>query len=64
MAENAKKPEEQKKTLSLDPSKFKISDNGQVVVTDPAFVEAMRAATSNDDNGNGHGIGIGVTVEF
>lgn len=64
MADDAKKPEEQKRTISLDPSKFKISENGQVVVTDPAFVEAMRTAASNEENASGHGVGVGVVVEF
>lgn len=64
MTDKEKKVDEQKRTISLDPSKFKISENGQVVVTDPAFVEAMRTAAANDEDTNGHGVGVGVVVEF
>jgi hypothetical protein len=56
-----KEPEEQKLTIILDPSKFTINAEGQVIVTDPAFVEALRAAIINEE-AQGHGVGFGVVV--
>lgn len=53
--------EEQKRTIILDPSKFTISADGQVIVTDPAFVEALRAAIINE-GAQEHGVGVGVVV--
>lgn len=63
MADEMNPTEVQKPRITLDPSKFSISADGQVVVTDPAFVEALRAAATTED-ANGHGIGVGVVVEF
>ncbi|HEU5379360.1 MAG TPA: hypothetical protein VFV38_28390 [Ktedonobacteraceae bacterium] len=63
MADEIKKPEEQKPRITLDPSKFSIGADGQVVVTDPAFVDALRTAAATEE-GNGHGVGVGVVVEF
>jgi hypothetical protein len=61
MAEEQKQPEEQKRTIILDPSKFTISADDQVVVTDPAFVEALRAASANEEDlGHGGGVGVGI----
>ncbi len=61
MTDEQKQPEEQKRTIMIDPSKFTISEDGQVVVTDPAFAEALRAASLDEENqGHGGGVGIGV----
>ena len=56
-------PEEQKLTIVLDPSKFTINADGQVIVTDPAFVEALRAAIINEE-AQEHGVGVGVVVRL
>ena len=56
---------EQKPRIALDPSKFTINDDGQVVIADPAFAEALRtAANEEDDDNNGHGVSVGVVVSF
>lgn len=54
---------EQKPRIALDPSKFTINDEGKVVIADPAFAEALRSASSEDDDG-GHGVSVGVVVSF
>jgi len=57
---------EQKPSITLDPSKFSINDDGQVIIVDPAFAEALRTAVSEetDDDNNGHGVMVGVIVSF
>ncbi len=65
MAEEQKSPEEQKPRITLDPSKFRIDENGQVTIVDPAFADALRSAASDDtDDNNGHGVMVGVIVSF
>ena len=58
--------DEQKPRITLDPSKFTINDDGQVVIVDPTFAEALRTAASEetDDDNNGHGVMVGVIVSF
>ena len=61
MSDEQKQPEERKLTITIDPSKFMISEDGQVVVTDPAFAEALREASLDEENlGHGGGVGIGI----
>jgi hypothetical protein len=56
---------EQKPRITLDPSKFTINDDGQVVIADPAFADALRSAANDDtDDNNGHGVMVGVIVSF
>jgi len=56
---------EQKPSITLDPSKFSINNDGQVVITDPAFAEALRTAVNEDDgDNNGHGVSVGIVVSF
>ncbi|HEU5226859.1 MAG TPA: hypothetical protein VFU49_03530 [Ktedonobacteraceae bacterium] len=58
MADEQKETNEEKR-ITLDPSKFTISEDGKVVVTAPEFAEALRAAADDGDPG-GHGIGVAV----
>jgi hypothetical protein len=61
---NEQQPEKQKsRSLRLDPAKFKISDDGQVIVTDPELVEALRTAAAKEAETPGQGIGVKVSVE-
>lgn len=54
-----KKATGEEKRITLDPSKFTISEDGSVVVTDPGLAEALRAA-GDDENAGEHGVGIAV----
>ncbi len=63
-AEQQASTEEQKPRIALDPSKFTINEDGQVVIADPAFAEALRTASNEDDDDNGHGVSVGVVVSF
>ncbi|WP_201391894.1 hypothetical protein [Ktedonobacter sp. SOSP1-52] len=56
---NEQKPEGEAKRITLDPSKFTISEDGKVILTAPEFADALRAAADDDDN-NGHGVGVAV----
>ncbi|GHO80041.1 hypothetical protein KSD_78120 [Ktedonobacter sp. SOSP1-85] len=56
---NEQKPEGEEKRITLDPSKFTISEDGKVILTAPEFADALRAA-ADDDDANGHGIGVAV----
>jgi len=49
----------EERRMTLDPSKFTISEDGTVIVTDPELAEALRAAADDEDAGK-HGVGIGV----
>ncbi|GHO80040.1 hypothetical protein KSD_78110 [Ktedonobacter sp. SOSP1-85] len=53
------KPEGEAKRITLDPSKFTISEDGKVILTAPEFADALRAAADDDEN-SGHGVGVAV----
>jgi hypothetical protein len=64
MTEEQTTPEEQKPRITLDPSKFTINEDGQVVIVDPEFADALRTAANEDDDSNGHGVSVGIIVSF
>jgi hypothetical protein len=58
MADEQKPDEKKTRRIILDPSRFTITDDGQVIVTDPELADALFAA---NENGGEHGIGIVIT---
>jgi hypothetical protein len=62
MAEEQKSEGQKTRSMKLDPAKFKISGDGQVIVTDPELVEALRSATE-EAGGPGRGIGVKISIE-
>ncbi len=55
-------PEQAKSKFVFDPSKFKIGEDGHVIVNDLAFVEALRSASNEEGNNNRHSIPIDTGV--
>lgn len=54
------------KRIMLDPSKFRVDDTGQVILTDPELLQAIQeaqAAAPTDDE-TAAGIGVGIVVNF
>lgn len=49
---------EQEPRVTFDPSKLTIDNDGKVVITDPAFMEALRTAVKKE----GEGPDLGTTV--
>lgn len=64
MADDKKPEGEQKPRITLDPSKFSINADGQVIINDPALAESLRAAANEEPNDPGHGVTVGVVVSF
>lgn len=67
MADTTKSGQDNLDMRILDPSKFKIIDDNQVVLIDPELVTALRAA--NEGESGAHGVSgvtgqIGVTATF
>ncbi len=53
--------------IMLDPSKFKVDEHGQVILTDPALLQAIQQAqaaqATQDETVAGIGVGVIVTSD-